>query len=47
MAHRPIDHAGDDEPGLHWWEDLNGNGIQDSCDHFFLCPLLPPGRTET
>jgi hypothetical protein len=30
--------------GGRWWEDLNGNGIQDSGDHFFLCPLLPPGR---
>ncbi len=31
--------------GGRWWEDLNGNGIQDAGDHFFLCPLLPPGRT--
>ena len=31
--------------GGRWWEDLNGNGIQDTGDHFFLCPLLPPGRT--
>jgi hypothetical protein len=31
--------------GGRWWEDLNGNGIQDSGDHFFLCPLLGPGRT--
>ena len=30
--------------GGRWWEDLNGNGIQDEGDHFFLCPLLPPGR---
>ena len=30
--------------GGRWWEDLNGNGIQDDGDHFFLCPLLPPGR---
>jgi hypothetical protein len=30
--------------GGRWWEDLNGNGIQDPEDHFFLCPLLPPGR---
>jgi hypothetical protein len=30
--------------GGRWWEDLNGNGIQDSGDHFFLCPLLGPGR---
>lgn len=30
--------------GGRWWEDLNGNGIQDEGDHFFLCPLLGPGR---
>ena len=30
--------------GGRWWEDLNGNGVQDDGDHFFLCPLLPPGR---
>ena len=30
--------------GGRWWEDTNGNGIQDPDDHFFLCPLLPPGR---
>lgn len=30
--------------GGRWWEDLNGNGTQDEGDHFFLCPLLPPGR---
>jgi hypothetical protein len=30
--------------GGRWWEDLNNNGIQDEGDHFFLCPLLPPGR---
>jgi hypothetical protein len=30
--------------GGRWWEDLNGNGLQDAGDHFFLCPLLPPGR---
>jgi hypothetical protein len=30
--------------GGRWWEDLNGNGLQDEGDHFFLCPLLPPGR---
>jgi len=31
--------------GGRWWEDLNANGVQDAGDHFFLCPLLPPGRT--
>jgi hypothetical protein len=30
--------------GGRWWEDLNGNGVQDASDHYFLCPLLPPGR---
>ena len=30
--------------GGRWWEDTNGNGMQDPDDHFFLCPLLPPGR---
>jgi hypothetical protein len=30
--------------GGRWWEDVNGNGVQDPQDHFFLCPLLPPGR---
>ena len=30
--------------GGRWWEDSNENGIQDREDHFFLCPLLPPGR---
>jgi hypothetical protein len=31
--------------GGRWWVDTNGNGAQDAADHFFLCPLLPPGRT--
>jgi hypothetical protein len=30
--------------GGRWWEDTNGNGTQDPEDHYFLCPLLPPGR---
>jgi hypothetical protein len=30
--------------GGRWWVDTNGNGMQDAEDHFFLCPLLPPGR---
>ena len=30
--------------GGRWWEDTNGNGVQDAADHFFLCPLLGPGR---
>ena len=31
--------------GGRWWEDTNHNGIQDDTDHYFLCPLLGPGRT--
>jgi hypothetical protein len=31
--------------GGRWWEDTNGNGEQDPADHFFLGPLLPPGRS--
>ena len=30
--------------GGRWWVDSNGNDTQDPQDHFFLCPLLPPGR---
>lgn len=30
--------------GGRWWEDLNGNGTMDADDHYFLCPLLGPGR---
>jgi hypothetical protein len=30
--------------GGRWWEDTNRNGMQDPDDHYFLCPLLPPGR---
>ena len=30
--------------GGRWWEDLNGNGIQDQADDFFFCPLVLPGR---
>ncbi len=26
------------------WEDVNGNGIQDADDHYFLTTILPPGR---
>jgi hypothetical protein len=38
---------GPGQPGFlngRWWEDLNRNGAQDQGDHFFLCPLLLPGR---
>ena len=30
--------------GGRWWEDTNGNGVQDATDHYFHCPLLGPGR---
>jgi len=30
--------------GGRWWQDVNGNGMQDAGDHYFLCPLLGPGR---
>jgi hypothetical protein len=32
--------------GGRWWEDTNKNGVMDATDHYFLCPLLPPGRTS-
>jgi len=31
--------------GGRWWIDVNGDGIQNDGDRFFLCPLLGPGRT--
>ena len=30
--------------GGRWWVDVNPNGMMDKEDHFFLCPLLGPGR---
>ena len=30
--------------GGRWWVDLNENGVMDAEDHYFLCPLLGPGR---
>lgn len=32
--------------GGRWWADTNHNGQQDPSDHYFLCPLLGPGRAE-
>ncbi len=32
--------------GGRWWVDLDGNGEMNEGDHFFLCPLLGPGREE-
>ena len=43
----PTTEFGPGNPGYlggRWWVDSNGNGIQDEGDHFFLCPLLGPGR---
>ncbi len=31
--------------GGRWWVDTNGNGVMDPGDHYFLCPLVGPGRT--
>lgn len=30
--------------GGRWWIDVTGDGIMNDGDHFFLCPLLGPGR---
>jgi len=30
--------------GGRWWMDLNDNQTMDKNDHYFLCPLLGPGR---
>lgn len=30
--------------GGRWWLDLNADGVMNSGDKFFLCPLLGPGR---
>ncbi len=34
--------------GGRWWVDVNDNGEMDEqgVDHYFLCPLLGPGRDE-
>jgi len=32
--------------GGRWWVDTISNGIMDEGDHYFLCPLLGPGRLE-
>jgi len=32
--------------GGRWWVDTNANGTMDATDHYFLCPLLGPGRTS-
>lgn len=30
--------------GGRWWLDINGDGLMNTGDKFFLCPLLGPGR---
>ncbi|MEN8205644.1 MAG: hypothetical protein ABFS24_06500 [Pseudomonadota bacterium] len=30
--------------GGRWWVDINDNQRMDKNDHYFLCPLLGPGR---
>ena len=37
----PGDHG---HVGGRWWVDLNEDGEMDTEDHYFLCPLLGPGR---
>ena len=32
--------------GGRWWVDTNANGMMDATDHYFLCPLLGPGRAS-
>ena len=32
--------------GGRWWVDLNDDGYMDEDDHYFLCPLLGPGRSS-
>ena len=32
--------------GGRWWVDLNEDGVMDEGDHYFLCPLLGPGRAH-
>ena len=44
-----ITEFGPGQPGYlggRWWQDVNEDGKMDEGDHFFLCPLLPPGREE-
>jgi hypothetical protein len=38
---------GPGDPGYYggrWWMDVNADGEMNEGDHFFLCPLLGPGR---
>jgi len=32
--------------GGRWWVDVNQDSEMDDGDHYFLCPLLGPGREE-
>lgn len=46
---QPQTEFGPGDPGYlggRWWMDTNGNDVMDAGDHFFLCPLLGPGRSS-
>jgi len=46
-ADGPVTEFGPGDPGYlggRWWVDTNGDNMQDEGDHYFLCPLLGPGR---
>lgn len=30
--------------GGRWWVDVDGSGDMSAADHYFICPLLGPGR---
>lgn len=30
--------------GGRWWVDVDGDGEMSAADHYFICPLLGPGR---
>jgi hypothetical protein len=32
--------------GGRWWVDIDGDGEMSAADHYFICPLLGPGRAE-
>ena len=32
--------------GGRWWVDVDGNGVMNDADDFFICPLIGPGRQE-
>jgi len=47
LLENDVTEFGPGDPGYlggRWWVDVNDDGIQNEGDHFFLCPLLGPGR---